>query len=107
MLNQTILLNRLHALLGASLPLWDVQGDVVLDPLTGRIELRRIDGLHVSITESPPSMRDIVRWSITCADGSVRVFSSVLGVLTAVRDELATTQSSGLPLRLGVMGVST
>lgn len=106
-MNEFNLLSRLHTLLSASLPLWDVQGDVSIDPSAGHIKLSRSDGLHLSISETSPEMRDIVRWSISRANGSSRVCSSVLGVLTAVKEELGASQSRSLPLRLGVMGVSS
>ncbi len=106
-MQETNLLIRLQALLNASLPLWDVKDVMTVEVSEGQIALCRVDGQYVRISQTPIALRDIARWSITRPDGSSLVCSSVLGVLAAVRDVLATTHRSGLPLRLGVMGVSS
>ncbi len=105
-MQESNLLIRLQVLLKASLPLWDVKDLMTVEISEGKIALRRADGQCIRISQTPIALRDIVRWSITRPDGSLLVCSSVLGVLAAVRDILAATHRSGLPLRLGVMGVS-
>lgn len=106
MMQESKLLIHLHALLNASLPIWGVKDVITVEVAEGQIALCRADGQYVRISQTPIALRDIARWSITRPDGSSLVCSSVLGVLAAVRDILATTHRSGLPLRLGVMGVS-
>lgn len=105
-MQESNLLIRLASLLKASLPLWGVKDVMSVEVSDGHIELCRTDSQYVRISQTPIALRDIARWSITRPDGSSLVCSSVLGVLAAVRDILATTHRSGLPLRLGVMGVS-
>lgn len=105
-MQEYLLLIRLHVLLKASLPLWDVKDLMTVEISEGKIALCRADGQCIRISQTPIALRDIARWSITRPDGSSLVCSSVLGVLAAVRDILDTTHRSGLPLRLGVMGVS-
>ncbi len=100
------LLIRLQALLKASLPLWGVKDVMTVEVSDGKIVLCRTDSQSISISQTPIPLRDIARWSIMRPDGSSFVCSSVLGVLEAVRGILATTHRNGLPLRIGVMGVS-
>lgn len=106
-MSETNLMNRLHALLKESMQLWNVNATVTLDEQSGRIDLRRPDGLQLSVAQTPTVMREIARWSITCPGESSRVCSSILGVLSVVREQIAANSASGLRLRLGVMGISS
>ncbi len=105
-MSESNLMIRLHALLVDSMPLWNVNATVGLDERSTRIEICRSDGLQLSIGQTPKTMREIARWTVTCKGETSRVCSSTLGVLSVVRELIATTPDSGMPLRLGVMGIT-
>ncbi|MVW77988.1 hypothetical protein [Bordetella sp. 02P26C-1] len=105
-MHESELLRRLHALLAGSVALWNLDDVELSDSGEGTIEIRRADGFTVSVTQTPPAMRDIARWSVKSSLGTSRLCSSVLGVVSVVSEMLGVTQSQRVPLRVGVMGVA-
>ncbi len=84
----------IHSLLVASLAVWKVRGSVAARD-GGAVIIRAEGGVTVGVEPVPASERP-VRWLVRCEPGSPGHCTSIVGVLSAVREALGIFGGPGL-----------